>query len=190
MKLSTGQILVIAGGVGLLVYVMNRRAAGEPLFGGLNPYRTLMPESMTPAQRAAYFARTSGYGDPSAAGTDGYGATSAQPAYAGLLPAIGTAVSGLFAKIAGPGNAAPASRPQASASSGGGVAQPTPGVGPGWTPIFDQSSVYFGEFNDSFGDFGDLAAYGSNYAPSVPYSMDEQIVSDQGTYDVGSGTWS
>lgn len=192
MKLSTGQIVIIAGaGLALYVLAQRARATGSPFLGGL---LTAMPESATPAERAAWFARTGGR-YPDVAGTNGTGATAVQPAYAGLLAGMGTAVTSLFQKIAGPGNAAPASRPQASASSGGGISQPN--LATSYTPLFDQSSVYFGQFDNSFGDFGseeDFAAYQagyrSDYAPAQPYVMTEQIVSDQGTYDVASGTWS
>jgi hypothetical protein len=189
VKLSNTQIVVIAGAAGLVGLYLMKRQSGEPFSLG-NLFRTIMPNSPTQQQRAMMFAaQSTGY--PDRAGTAGYGSTSVQPAYAGLLPGLGSAVTALFTKIAGPGNTAPSSRPQASASSGGGVSQPTPGVN-GWTDLSESlgGQVYFGEFDNSFGDFGDdMAAYGSNYTPAMPYAGPEAIVSDQGTFDVASGTW-
>lgn len=182
MKLTNGQIVVLAAGAGIVGLYLMKRQPGEPFsLGGM--FRTIMPNAPTDAQRAAWFAANAGRG-PIQAGTSGAGYTSAQPAYAGLLPGLGSFVGSLYQKIAGPGNAAPGSRPQASASSGGGVSQPTPGVG-GWTEVFDQSSVYFGEFDNSYGDFTT-----NGYTPTViDPAGDYSIQSEQGTYDVLTGEW-
>lgn len=186
MKLSNGQLLVIAGGVGLVGLYMMKRQPGEPFsLGGV--FRTIMPNAPTQQQRAAMFAAQSG-GYPDRAGTSGYGATSVQPAYAGLLPGLGSFVTALATKLVGPGNAPPPSRPQASASSGGGVSQPTPGIN-GWTETFDQSQVYFGELDNSYGDFGDTAAYSWAPVASSPYVAQDLIVSDMGVYDAATGEW-
>jgi hypothetical protein len=179
VKLSNTQLLLVAGGVGLVGWYLMKRDPSSPFsLGGL--FGTIMPNAPTQQQLAQHFAAQSGRG-PVQAGTSGYGATSAQPAYAGLLPGLGSFVGSLFGKVAGPGNAAPASRPQASASSGGGVSQPTPGTG--FTEIFDQSQVFFGEFDNSYGDFD---GGGMNYAVS---GGDYTIESDQGTYDPLTGAW-
>ncbi len=165
-------------GAGLVGLYLMKKQPGDPFsLGGM--FRTLMPNSPTQAQRAAMFAAQSGR-RPDSTGTSGYGSTSVQPAYAGLLPGLGSFATALFTKIAGPGNAAPSARPQASASSGGGVSQPTPGMGSGGD-ILDQSQVFFGDFDNSYSDF----AWG---APTN-FVTSETIASDQGTYDVLSGEW-
>jgi hypothetical protein len=159
MKLSNGQLIVLAGGVGLVGLYLMRKNPNEPFsLGGL--FRTVMPNAPTDAQRAAWFAANAG-GTPSAAGSYGYGATSSQPVYAGAMAGLGSFVSSLFGKLAGPGNAAPLSRPQSSASSGGGVSQPSMG----FTDVF-HPDLYFG-YGDVTDNWNEPTTYvgGDGYLP-------------------------
>lgn len=127
MKLSTGQAVVLVGTVGVIgFYLMRRNPANPYSLGDL--YSTLMPNAPDQQQLANWFAGRSG-AQPSPAGASGYGATSTMPAYAGGIAQLGNAIAGLFARRAGPGNSQGPDQPRASASSGGGVAQPAAGSG-------------------------------------------------------------
>jgi hypothetical protein len=126
VKLSTGQTVVLIGGVGLVGLYLMRRQPGTPFsFGDM--FGTIMPNAPDQQQLANWFAANAGR-QPSPVGTSGYGATSAVPAYAGGLAQLGNAIANLFPRRAGAGNQQGADQPRASASSGGGVAQPLPGV--------------------------------------------------------------
>ena len=148
MKLSTGQVVVIAAGSGLAFWALTRGTAGDP-FGFQALARTVMPNPPNQLARANNFAARSG-GVPSQAGYNGLGATSVQPVFAGTLAGLGSFVGQLFRGLAGPGNNANANRPQSSASSGGGVSQPTgtAGVVPGWQG--DWGDMGFSDFTDMF----------------------------------------
>jgi hypothetical protein len=137
VKLSTGQAVVLVGGVGLVGLYLMRRPAGASPFSLGEMFDTLMPNAPDQQQIADWFAARSGR-TPSPAGTAGYGATSSMPAYAGGIAQLGNAIANLFTRSAGPGNQQGANQPRASSSSGGGVAQPVPGI---TLPIF-QGQLY------------------------------------------------
>lgn len=148
MKLSTGQVVVIAAGGGLALWALAKGSAGDP-FGLYALGRTVMPNPPNQLMRANNFAARAG-SLPSQAGYNGIGATSVQPVFAGTLAGLGSFVGQLFRGLAGPGNTANANRPQSSASSGGGIAQPsgTAGVVPGWQG--DWSDFGMSDFTDMF----------------------------------------
>jgi len=126
MKLSTGQTIVIAGGVGLVGLYLLRKDPTRPFSLG-DMFGTIMPNAPDQNQLANWFAANAGR-QPSPAGTSGYGATSAVPALAGGIAQLGNAIANLFTRSAGPGNSQGPDQPRASASSGGGIAQPLPGI--------------------------------------------------------------
>lgn len=128
---------MLVGGVGLLgLYLMRRTSSAGPMSIG-DMFDTLMPNSPDQQQIADWFASRAGR-QPSPAGTSGYGATSAVPAYAGAIASLGTSIANIFARHSGPGNTAGENQPRAAASSGGGIAQPVPGIS---MPIF-QGQLY------------------------------------------------
>jgi len=171
VKLSTGQVVVLVGGVGLLGYFLLRRpssgASGGPLGIG-DFFDTLMPNAPDQQQIADWFAARSGR-QPSPAGTSGYGATSTMPAYAGAIASLGNSIANIFARHSGPGNTSGAGQARPAMSSGGGVAQPVPGIS---MPIFQ----------------------GQLYLPNTDWALDSQLSGlwnniDSGLYDAPGGDW-
>lgn len=166
MKLSTGQIVVLAGGVGLVGWYLMRKDPAAPFSVG-DMFGTIMPNAADQNQLANWFASRSG-GQPSPAGTSGYGATSAMPAYAGGLAQLGNAIANIFQRQSGPGNQQGPNQPRASSSAGGGVSQPVPGIS---MPIFQ----------------------GQLYLPNTDWSVDTDLGAlwnniDSGLYDA-PGAW-
>lgn len=173
MKLSNGQIIVVVGGLGLVGWYLSRRPTGQPFsMGGF--FDTILSTSPGQAELAQHFANQSG-GSPSRAGVDGRGVTSVQPVYAGALAGLGSFVTALFRRASGPGNNAPAGSVRASASSGGGVSQPTPGLTERFTPdVFFGWGSEFLETDDWYqstlivppgGSYGFLASADTSYDP-------------------------
>lgn len=121
MTSQTKGVLVIAGGLIVLGYVLSKKNGGS---GFSDLFHTLMPQAATPEQQAALAAARAGQ-RPSLMSYNGTGNTSVAPATSAGLAAMGTSVMNFLYKLAGPGNTAPPSvRPQASSGSGGGVDQP------------------------------------------------------------------
>jgi len=165
VKLSTGQAIVLVGGVGIVGWYLLRKSPDSPFSVG-DMFGTLMPNSPDQQQIADWFAARAGR-SPSPAGTSGYGATSSAPAYAGGIAQLGNAIANLFQRQSGPGNQQGADQPRASASSGGGVAQPQPGI---TLPIFQ----------------------GQLYLPNTDWSTDTTLMGlwgniDSGLYDAPGG---
>ncbi len=168
---STNRVLLLAGGLVALGYFVSKRSGGT---GFSEFFNTLMPQSASPSQQAAYAAAHAGQ-RPSLMSYNGTGNTSVAPATSAGLAAMGTSVMNFLYKLAGPGNTAPPSvRPQASSGSGGGVDQP---YGPS---LEDMGAV----FNPVTGEYMVLA---DQY--SAPPDQNGVIWSAQGGYDVMTGEW-
>ncbi len=165
---------MIAGGVGLVGLYLMRRDPSRPM-SFADMYDTLMPNAMDQNQLANWFAARSG-GQPSPAGTSGTGATATAPAYAGGIASLGTALTNLFARMAGPGNTNGPDQPRASSSSGGGVAQPVPGIAfemykPGlYLPNTDWADMGIDPLNINSGLYdAPQAIYSQNASADIPY---------------------
>ncbi len=91
------------------------------------------------------------------------------PAYAGGIAQLGNAIANLFTRHSGPGNQQGTDQPRAAASSGGGVAQPVPGI---TMPMFQ----------------------GQLYLPNTDWALDQEMGMlwnniDSGLYDAPGGDW-
>lgn len=168
---STNRVLLLAGGLVAIGYVLSRRNGGT---GFSDFFNTLMPQAATPTQQAAYAAAQAGQ-RPSLMSYNGTGNTSVAPATSAGLAAMGTSVMNFLYKLAGPGNTAPPSvRPQASSGAGGGVDMP---YGPS---LEDMGAV----FNPVTGEYMALA----DQWTAAP-TGENVIWSAQGGYDVMTGEW-
>lgn len=168
---STNRVLLLAGGLVALGYVLSRKSGGT---GFSDFFNTLMPQAATPTQQATYAAARAGQ-RPSLMSYNGTGNTSVMPATSAGLAGMGTSVMNFLYKLAGPGNTAPPGvRPQASSGSGGGVDQP---YGP---TLEDMGAI----FNPVTSEYMVLA----DQYQSAP-DASGVIWSEQGGYDVMTGEW-
>ena len=168
---QTNRVLLLAGGLVALGYVLSKRSGGT---GFSSFFNTLMPQAATPGQQASYMAAQAGQ-RPSLMTYNGTGNTSVAPATSAGLAAMGTSVMNFLYKLAGPGNTAPPSvRPQASSGSGGGVAQP---YGPSLEAMGAVLNPVTGEY---------MVLADQYQAPPDPAGV---IWSAQGGYDVYTGEW-
>jgi hypothetical protein len=168
---STNRVLLLAGGLVALGYVLSKKSGGS---GFSEFFHTLMPQSATASQQAAYFAGQAGQ-RPSQMSYNGTGNTSVAPATSAGLAAMGTSVMNFLYKLAGPGNTAPPSvRPQASSGAGGGTDMP-------YGPTLEDMGAVFNPVTQEYMVLADQ--YQS--APDAS----GVIWSEQGGYDVMTGEW-
>ncbi len=168
---STNRVLLLAGGLVAIGYVLSKKSGGT---GFSSFFNTLMPQAATQSQQAAYMAAQAGQ-RPSLMSYNGTGNTSVAPATSAGLAGMGTSVMNFLYKLAGPGNTAPPSvRPQASSGSGGGVDQP-------YGPTLEQMGAVFNPVT------GEYMVLNDQYAMAPEPSG--TIWSAQGGYDVMAGEW-